>query len=115
MSVVSVGSDALASTIELLDIMTSAFTGRPAQSTFAYQMLRSMWVRCRNRFTITGGVHQNGMMDPLHFSVSVDIADGWKNFLHFNGYYNNRFILQNITIMTVDFDKVTVSEIIATF
>jgi len=115
MSVVSCGSDALASRVELLDIIINAFGRTPTQSTFAFQMVRSMWSRCRSRFVITGGLHQNSMTDPLHFSVSVDIADGWKNYIHFNGFYNNHFILQNITMMTVDFDKNTIVEIIATY
>jgi hypothetical protein len=115
MSVTSYNSD-LASNFELLDAITSAFSCTPVQSTFAYQMLKSMHMRCRNRFKITAGLHQNGMQDPLHFSVTVDIADGWCNYLHFNGYYKSGFNVQNISISTVDRDtKMNIVEIIAVF
>ena len=77
-------------------------------------MLKSMWLRCSSRFAVTAGIHQNSMIDPLHFSVSVDTADGWKTFLHINGFFKGRFIIQSITAQTTDFGN-RIEETIATF
>ena len=116
MSVASVSSsfsDAMASS-EVMNLMNEAFNRTPTTKTIAYCMLRSMWLRCPHRFRVTAGIHQNSMIDPLHFSVAVDTAEGWMTFLHVNGFYKNRFIIQTITAQTTD-NGVKLEEIIAVF
>jgi hypothetical protein len=72
-------------------------------------------MRNPERFTIISGIHQNHFTDPLHFSVEVDIADGWKNRMHVNGYFkNNTFICVNIVAQTKEYDALRF-ETLATF
>ena len=80
----------------------AAFRRTEGQSTMAFQIYRSIWRRGKDAFAVTAGLHQNHLGDPLHFSVEVDVAKGWKHRLHFNGYWKEAFILANITATTVD-------------
>jgi hypothetical protein len=82
----------------------------PKSSNHAYLMFKSMWVRNRERFNVTNAIHQNGPTDCLHFSVEVEIADGWINYLHFYGYLKGEFIITKITACCN-----STPEVIATF
>ena len=82
----------------------------PKSSNHAYLMFKSMWVRNRERFNVTNTIHQNGPTDCLHFSVEVEIADGWINYLHFYGYLKETFIITKITACSQ-----STPEVIATF
>lgn len=70
--------------------------------TMAYQVYKTIWMKDPSRFTITADVHQNHLGDPLHFSVEVDVCEGWKHRLHFNGYWKEKFVVCNITAQTID-------------
>ena len=102
--------------IDLTKLMRNIIiAGKPAQSSFAFLMFKSMLMKNPERFNIISSIHQNSFTDPLHFSVDVQIADGWKNRLHVNGYYkNNTFICVNITGQTKDYDTNRI-ETLATF
>ena len=96
-------------------IMAYAFKfTNPHTQTMAYHCYKSMFMKCPHRFTLTMGPHQNHLGDELHFSVDVDVADGWLHKLHFYGYYNNGFILKKITAMTKNRAEY-ITETVATF
>ena len=85
-------------------IMDALFKDRRHEKTksytFAYRMFQSIWLRSQHKFTVIGGIHQNHSRDVLHFSVKVEIAEGWYNTLHFNGYWRNEFQLTDINAST---------------
>jgi hypothetical protein len=94
----------VALTADYEKIMNALFKNTKEYKTMAmaFQIYKTLWLKDRTRFRVISDLHQNGPTDPLHFSVTVDICEGWKNTLHFNGYYKGRFIVSNITAQTKD-------------
>ena len=88
-------------------IMDSVFKSKyPSKSsTMAFQIYKSIWLKTPEKFKVISDLHQNSFRDLLHFSVEVDVADGWNHRLHFNGYWKDRFILCNIDAGTIDYSK----------
>ena len=73
-------------------------TTEALKSSLAWEIVKSMWIRNRERFSVTHQIHQNSMADVLHFSMAVEVAGGWFHTLHINGYLKNDFIVSNITM-----------------
>jgi len=86
----------------------------PKTQTMAFQIYKSMWLKDNKRFVVIADLHQNSLNDCLHFSVEVDICEGWKHRLHFNGFYKDKFIVCNITAQSKD-RLVFHSEVVAEF
>jgi hypothetical protein len=61
----------------------------PTERTLAYSMIQTMFRTNPERFTIISGIHQNNKADPIHFSVQVEIGNGFHQRLHFNLYQVN--------------------------
>jgi hypothetical protein len=121
MSFSSYNADAMSfqssfNSIDLNKLMRNIIVaGKPTQSTFAFLMFKSMLMNNPERFSIISSIHQNNYTDPLHFSVDIQISNGWKNRIHINGYYkNSTFICVNITAQTKDYDMNRI-ETIATY
>jgi hypothetical protein len=88
----------------LREAMARCFSvsAEPETRTMAYQIYKSIWLKEPHKFRVISGIHQNGMFDPLHFSVEVEVAEGWCNRLHFNGYFRDYFRVVNVTASTMD-------------
>ena len=86
--------------VNVRPIIDAIFRREDGISTMAFEVYKSIYRRNRKAFKIIGGIHQNNLMDILHFSVEIDIANGWFHRLHFNGYLQKEFIVCNITSLT---------------
>ncbi len=92
------------------------FQNKPVKFTRAYEVYKSIFIQDRTRFTVISKLHQNSPDDGLHFSISVDVINGWVHTLHYNGWWDgDRFMLQNITALTYTRDRQEVMETIAQF
>jgi len=49
-------------------------------------IIQALYASAPDRFVVNCGIHQNGMADKLHFSVSVKMNDVISVPMHFNGY-----------------------------
>lgn len=88
--------------IDYMVVIDEAFKSLPIKQTLAYQCYKTIWLKDRSRFNIINKLHQNGLHSVLHFSVEVDVCDGWKHRLHFNGFFKDMFNLCNIEASTID-------------
>ena len=96
--------------------MAYSFQNKPVKFTMAYEVYKSVFIQDRSRFTIISKLHQNSATDSLHFSVRVDVINGWYHTLHYNGWWDgDRFMLQTISAMTITRDKQEFIETIAQF
>jgi hypothetical protein len=102
--------------INYVGAMTYSFQNKPFKSTMAYEVYKSIFIQDRSKFTVISKLHQNNAQDHLHFSVKVDVINCWFHTLHYNGWWDgDRFMLQNITAMTMNRDRQEVLEVIAVF
>lgn len=96
--------------------ITFGFQNNPTKSTMAYEVYKSIFIQDRSRFTVISKLHQNSPKDTLHFSVSIDVINGWYHTIHYNGWWDgDRFMVQNMTAMTYTRDRQEILETIAVF
>lgn len=83
------------------DIVDTTFKRAKPKFEFAYNWnpFQTMYELDPARFRVTAGIHNNDPSDPLHFSVEVTGAYGWKTRLHVYGYFKSHFVITHVTRM----------------
>lgn len=59
---------------------------------------RETYLTRKDRFYISGNLHQKHATDPLHLSLFYKPYLGNQIFFHINGYMRNEFIITDITV-----------------